>query len=99
MAAAIDLTQETQPVTAFRDHSSEFLAHLRQTHRPITLTIDGKPELVLQEASAYQRLLDLAAAADAGEGIRQGLDELAQGAGRPAQEFFAEMRRKYAIPG
>lgn len=98
MASPIDLTQESQPLAAFRDHSSEFLAHLKQTHRPITLTLDGKPEIVLQEVSAYQRLLDLAAAADAGEGIRQGLDELARDEGRPAHEFLDHMRSKYAIP-
>ena len=98
MESSIDLTRESQPLAAFRDHSSEFMAHLKETHRPITLTVDGKPEAVLQEASAYQRLLDLAAAADANEGIRQGLDELARDESRPAREFLEEMRQKYAIP-
>jgi post-segregation antitoxin (ccd killing protein) len=46
----------------------------------------------------YQRLLDLASHADAREGIRQGLDQLNRGEGRPASEFFAEMREKYGIP-
>ena len=46
----------------------------------------------------YQRLLDLASHADACEGIRQGLDQLNRGEGRPASEFFAEMREKYGIP-
>jgi post-segregation antitoxin (ccd killing protein) len=47
----------------------------------------------------YHRLLDLASHADAREGIRQGLDQLNRGEGRPASEFFAEMREKYGIPG
>ena len=45
----------------------------------------------------YQRLLDLAAEADASEGIRQGLEQLGRGEGRPAAEFFAEMREKYGL--
>ena len=94
----LDTTRDTQPLTAFRDNPAELLRQFKTTHRPITLTVDGHPDIVLQEASAYQRLLDLAAQADATDGIRQGLEELRRGEGRPASEFFDEMRAKYAIP-
>jgi predicted transcriptional regulator len=53
----------------------------------------------LEALTAYQRLLDGAAKADAREGIRQGLEEMNRGEGRPATEFFAEMREKYGLPG
>ena len=53
----------------------------------------------LEALTACQRLLDLSAEADAGEGIRQGLEELNRGEGRPASKFFAEMREKYGISG
>jgi hypothetical protein len=38
-----------------------------------------------------QRLLDIAAHADAEEGIRQGLEDAKQGKLRPAREFFGEL--------
>jgi prevent-host-death family protein len=98
MPTQIDITQPTQPLDTFRDHSADFIAHLNRTRRPIMLTVNGEPAVVLQDAASYQRLLDLAAAADAHEGIRQGLDQLKQGLGRPASEFFDYMRAKYAIP-
>jgi predicted transcriptional regulator len=53
----------------------------------------------IEALTLYQHLLDLAAQADPREGIRQGLDQLNRGEGRPASEFFAEMREKYGIPG
>jgi hypothetical protein len=53
----------------------------------------------LEALTAYQRLLDVAAEADAREGIRQGLEEMNRGEGRPATEFFAEMREKHGLPG
>ena len=56
------------------------------------------PTAVPQHAEAYQRLLDIAAQADAVEGIRQGLDDLAHGRTRPAREVFDEIRRKHGIP-
>ena len=94
----IDITKDIQPLTTFRNNSVKFMKHLKRTRRPIILTVNGKPEAVVQSAAEYQRLLDLAAEADVNEGIRQGLEDLRQGKGRPAGEFFEEMRKKHGIP-
>jgi prevent-host-death family protein len=93
----IDITKDIQPLTTFRNNSVKMMQRLKKTRRPIILTVNGKPEAVVQDAAAYQRLLDLAAEAEASEGIRQGLEELRQGKGRPAKEFFEEMRKKHGI--
>jgi hypothetical protein len=42
-----------------------------------------------------QDALDRAAAADAREGIRQGLEDARKGRGQPAREFFREFEAKY----
>ena len=72
-------------MTAFRNHSAAFMRDLRETRRPVILTVNGKAAAVVQDAAAYQHLLDLAAAADTAEGIRQGLEDLAVGRTRPAR--------------
>jgi hypothetical protein len=41
----------------------------------------------VQDAEAYQRLPDIAAQADAAEGIRQGLEDVSQGRTRPARDM------------
>ena len=94
----IDITKDIQPLTTFRNNSVKFMKRLKKTRRPIILTVNGKPEAVVQSAAEYQRLLDLAAAAEANEGIRQGLEDMREGRTRPADDVFEEMRRKYAIP-
>ncbi len=94
----MDITQDIQPLTTFRNNSVEFMGQLKATGRPIILTVNGKPEAVLQDAAAYQRLLDLAAQADAHEGIRQGLEDAEAGRSRPAREAFQELRAKHRIP-
>ncbi|HEY2015992.1 MAG TPA: type II toxin-antitoxin system Phd/YefM family antitoxin, partial [Bryobacteraceae bacterium] len=73
-----DLTTDFQSLTSFRRRSSAFAKRLKQSRRPLVLTVNGKPELVVQNAEAYQRLLDIAALAVAGEGIRQGLEQAKQ---------------------
>jgi prevent-host-death family protein len=95
----IDITKDIQPLTTFRNNSVEFMQQLKATKRPIILTVNGKPAAVLQDAAAYQRLLDLAAAADANEGIRQGLEDIAAGRTRPAREVFDELSEEYGIQG
>jgi len=93
----IDITKDIQPLTTFRNNSAEFIQQLKETKRPIILTVNGKPEAVLQDPAEYQRLLNIAAEADAEEGLRQGLADIAAGRTRPAREVFAELREEYGI--
>ena len=74
------------------------MKQLKKTGRPIVLTVNGKPKVVVQSVAAYQRLLDVAAEADIREAIRQGDEDVAAGHTRPANTVFAEMRKKYGIP-
>ena len=85
-------------MTTFRNHSAEIMRHLKETKRPVVLTVNGKAAAVVQDAEAYQRLLDIAAHADAAEGIRQGLEDLAIRRGRPAREVFDALRAEFDIP-
>ncbi len=95
----IDITKDIQPLTTFRNNSVKFMKRLKKTRRPIILTVNGKPEAVVQSAAEYQRLLDLAAQADPEEGLRQGLEDIAKGRTRPARKVFAELREEYGIRG
>jgi prevent-host-death family protein len=93
----LDITKDIQSLTNFRRKSAQFLKQLKKSKRPVVLTVNGKAEAVVQDAEAYQRLLDIAARADVYEAIRQGLDDVAHGRTRPAREVFNEMRRRYGI--
>jgi hypothetical protein len=71
-----EIKKDIQAMTTFRRNPAKFLKHLKKTRRPLILTINGKAEAVVQDAEAYQRLLDIAAQADASELIRQGLEDV-----------------------
>ncbi len=94
----MDIVKDIQPVTTFRNHSAEFLQHIRETGRPMILTVNGKAAAVLQDAEAYQRLLDAAALASAEEGIRQGLADVEGGRTHPAAKVFDSLRAKHDLP-
>jgi len=86
----LNIATDIQSLTAFRRSSASVMKQLRKSKRPLVLTVNGKAAAVVQDATAYQRLLDVAARADAREGIRQGLEDIAKGRTRPVREFFRE---------
>lgn len=94
----LDLTKDIQSLTTFRRRSGDFMKQLKKSKRPVVLTVKGKAAAVVQDVEAYQRLLDIAAGADTAEGIRQGLEDVANRRTRPAKAAFAEIRRKHDIP-
>ena len=94
----LDITKDIQSLTTFRHRAGDFMKQLKKSKRPVVLPVKGKAEAVVQDAEAYQRLLDIAARADVFEAIRQGLDDVANGRTRPAREVFKELRAKDGIP-
>ncbi len=95
----LDITNDIQSLTTFRRRSGDFMKQLKKTKRPVVLTVKGKAAAIVQDAEAYQRLLDIAALADSEEGIRQGLEDFKQGKVRPAREFFKEFEAAHGIQG
>jgi prevent-host-death family protein len=93
----VDITKDIQPLTTFRRRSADFIKQLRKTKRPVVLTVKGRAAAIVQDAAAYQRLLDIAARADAREGIRQGLEDARAGRTMPIEQFFAEFEAKHGI--
>lgn len=86
------------PLTEFKRDTAQFRARLKRTGLPAVLTVEGRPELVVQDAAAYQRLLDALDRAEALAGIRSGLESMAAEKGRPADEVFADLRGRLKLP-
>jgi PHD/YefM family antitoxin component YafN of YafNO toxin-antitoxin module len=89
-AHMLDITTDIQSLTTFRHCSGDFMKQLKKSKRPMVLTVNGKAAVVVHDAEAYQRLLDIAARAEVEEGIRQDLEDARKGRTRPTREFFDE---------
>jgi hypothetical protein len=66
--------------------------------RSITLRIDDRAPLKVDDPRARRLLWQLVEHIEAVEAVQEALDQVERGEGRPAEEFFAEMREKYGIP-
>ena len=98
MRIAIDISKDIHSLTDFKRRTTELVGQLKTTGRPLVLTVNGKAELVVQDAASYQQVLDLMERVEAVEAIRRGLDQMYRGKVRPVAQFSKRMRRKYGIP-
>jgi PHD/YefM family antitoxin component YafN of YafNO toxin-antitoxin module len=94
----IDLTKGIDSLTNFKRKTPAFLDQLRQSGQPVVLTINGKAELVVQDAASYQQLLEVVDRLEAIEGIKRGLCEMKAGKGKPLDQVDREIRKKHRIP-
>ncbi len=88
----------THSFDEFQGNVLEHLRRLKDSGQPELLSVNGKVELIVQDARAYERLLELVDRAEAIEGIREGLESMKRGEGRPAREVLEEIRRELGIP-
>jgi prevent-host-death family protein len=87
----IDVTQDIHSMTAFKRNSTGLMKHMKKTGRPLVLTVNGKAEAVVLDASAYREVADQL---DSLAGIRRGLDQAKQGLGRSVDEVFDDLERE-----
>src|SRR5271168_2133867 len=59
----LNLERGIDSLTNFKRQTAEYLERLHKTGEPVVLTINGKAQVVVQDAAAYQKLLDAAAKA------------------------------------
>jgi PHD/YefM family antitoxin component YafN of YafNO toxin-antitoxin module len=96
--AMLDLNRDINSLSNFKRNTPEFLRQLKESGHPVVLTINGKAELVVQDAVSYQKLLDIAEEAKVLEGIRRGLEDMKAGRTQPLEAALAEIRRDLQLP-
>ena len=72
----MDITRDIHSLTDFKKNTPIFLQQFKETGEPLILTINGKAELVVQDAESYQKLLQIVEGAKVFDGIRQSLEDV-----------------------
>ena len=94
----LDISKDIHSLSDFKRRTGRFLQQMHETGHPVVLTINGKAELVVQNAEGYQRLLDFMDQLGAIAGIKRGLEDVKTGRTRPAKAVFENFRRKHGLP-
>ncbi len=91
-----DINRDINSLSSFKRNTSEFIRQLKETGHPVVLTINGKAELVVQDAESYQKLVELAERAEQLEITRRSIEEMEAGKAVPVEEMLADMRQVLA---
>lgn len=98
MSATFDV-KDIGPLTDFKRRTAEYLQRLKDTGKPQLLTINGRAELVVQDARSYQRLMEIVDRAEAIAGVIEGLEDVRGGRSVLVDEAFEQIRRAAKKPG
>jgi prevent-host-death family protein len=86
----ISLTEDFKTVAELKQQPEAILRQVHETGRPVVITVEGKPDVVILDAATYERQLK------AGNLVRllsEGEADIRAGRVRPAEEVFRELLR------
>lgn len=92
----IDL-REVRSVTEFQRNIKDYVGRLKQTKTPLVLTVNGRAELVVQDAESYQLILERLERAETLASIRRGMEQFDRGEGIPLEQVEEQLRQKHGF--
>ena len=84
-------------VTDFQRHAKEYVGKLKDSKTSLVLTVNGRAELVVQDAASYQDMLDRLEELETVAAIRIGLQDLEDGKVQPARKALKSLGERLGI--
>jgi len=91
------LPENIHPLTDFLRHHKRHLQRLKRSQRPAVLTLNGKAQVVVQDAKAYQAMMETVETMEIQRAIAEGIASMERGEGQPAEAVFAKLRKKHGL--
>ena len=95
----IDLSTDIHSLSDFKRKTTKFMGQMKKSGHPVVLTINGKAEMVVQDAAGYQRLLNLVEQAEMLEFLRESRADIEAGKTRPALDALDQLAKKHKLKG
>ncbi len=93
----LDIAKDIHSLSEFKRNTPDLLKQMRESGHPVVLTINGKAEIVVQDAASYQKLLDQLDELQALEGIKRGLADVRAGRVTSVEDFEKDFRKRHGI--
>jgi len=92
---SISLTDDVKTVSELKNSLKSVFEQIHQTGRPVIVTVNGRPDIVLVDARVFERklrALNLAGLLVPGE------EDIRRSRTRPARAFLKDLKRGRKIP-
>ena len=85
----VSITEDIKSVSELKRKTHEIFEQLHRTGRPIVVTVNGKPDVVLLGARVFEKKLK---ALNLGVLLAEAEADVKEGRTRPAREFLKELK-------
>ena len=92
---AFSLTEDVKTVSELKKNLRAVLEQIRETGRPVVVTVNGKPDAVLIDVETFERKLK---ALNLVGLLAEGEEDIRRGRTRLASAFLKEVKRAKKIP-
>ena len=93
----MNIVRDIETLANFKRTTSAFIEKLHTSGVPMVLTVNGKAEVVVQDAAAYQELMDRLKEVERREikeAILESIEDFKEGRYAGVKETFEELRRE-----
>lgn len=91
----LNIIRDIRSISDFKRKTPDFVKQLKKTGKPVVLTMNGRAEVVVQDASSYQKMAEVVERTLEIEAIREGLRDVEMGETMSIDEFDSRMRAKH----
>ena len=93
----LEVSQDARSLSISKRNILQLLQQLKETGESVVITINGKAEFIVQDATSYQQLMDLVERLDAIEAIREGFKDAEEGRVVSLDEAMEMVRKKHGL--
>jgi prevent-host-death family protein len=95
----MDITRDIQTLSDFKQNASKMVKQVQETKRPMVLTVNGKPAVVLQDPESFQQSIYRQEYQETIKVLRARIADIDESDGNwPShKEAFDEIRKKFDI--
>lgn len=93
----LDVKKNRAPKAQGDPTTATYVDRMEREGRPITLRIDDRPALKIEDERAFQMLWELVDRIETIEAVRNGLEQVEQGRTIPLEELDRRLRKKHGL--
>lgn len=91
----MNIIRDIQSLSIFKRDASKIIKQIKATKEPVVLTVNGKAEVVVQDAESYQQLVEARDRAETVAVLRERLDEYDKGTKKiPIDKVFGSIAKQ-----
>ena len=92
----MNVVRDIQSLSVFKRDASKIIKQIKATKEPVVLTVNGKAEVVVQDAESYQKLVEAKERAETVAVLRERLADRS-GKTKTIDEVFQKLAEKHGF--